>query len=117
MAIKSGIIKKEHIFKPLKSLVENFNAKLNLLQVITPKLSIDERDLYKELSKLASTIKSSENATIFPGALEHLHDVSPDLICVIRRNKGFFSKLWDQNTVKKSDFESRLLLLVFRGIL
>jgi hypothetical protein len=78
--------------------------KLNLLQVITPKLSIDERDLNKELSELASPIKSSENATIFQGVLEHLHDISPDLICVIRRNKGFFLKLWDQNTVKKSDF-------------
>ena len=117
MAIKSGTIKKENIFIPLRSLVENFNAKLNLLQVITPKLSIDEREVNKELSELASTIKSSENATVFQGVLEHLHEVSPDLLCVIRRNKGFFSKLWDQNTVKKSDFESRLPLLVLRGIL
>jgi hypothetical protein len=31
MAIKSGIIRKEHIFKLLKSLVENFNAKIELI--------------------------------------------------------------------------------------
>ena len=33
----------------------------------------------------------------------------------LRRKKGFFSKLWDQNTVKKVDFESRVPLLVLKG--
>ncbi len=117
MAIKSGIIKKENIFAPLRFLVDIFSAKLNLLQVITPKFSADDLQVNEELSALASSVKSSENATVFQGVLEHLHEVSPDLLCVIRRNKGFFLKLWDQNTVKKSDFESRLPLLVLRGIL
>ncbi len=117
MAIKSGIIRREHVLKPLAIVLNSFKAKLNLLQVITPNLQPDELTINAELSDLSSSIKTSENATVFQGMLEHLHGVEPDLICVIRRNKGFFSKIWSQNTVKKVDFESRVPLLVLKGAL
>ncbi len=115
MAIKSGTIKRANVLSPLKFLLSSFRLKLNLLQVITPNLHSDELAINDELAALASTFKSSENATIFQGVLEHLHEVEPDLLCIIRRKKGFFSKLWDQNTVKKVDFESRIPLLVLKG--
>jgi len=115
MAIKSGIIKRENVLKPLSSILELFNAKLNLFQVITPNLHADGLNINAELSALTSSIETSENATIYQGVLEHLHEVEPDLMCVIRRKKGFFSKIWSQHTVKKVDFESRVPLLVLKG--
>ena len=117
MAIKSGIIKRENVLKPLSTILDLFNAKLNLFQVITPNLRADELTINPELTHLTSAIKSSENATIYQGVLEHLHEIEPDLICVIRRKKGFFSKIWSQNTVNKVDFESRVPLLVLKGAL
>ena len=117
MGIKSGIIRRENVLKPLSTILDLFNAKLNLFQVITPNLRANELTINPELTNLTSTIKSSENATIYQGVLEHLHEVEPDLICVIRRKKGFFSKIWSQNTVKKVDFESRVPLLVLKGAL
>jgi hypothetical protein len=115
MAIKSGTIKRANVLNPLYFFLDLFKVKLNLLQVITPNLQPSELTLNKELSDLANSFKSSENATIFQGVLEHLHEVEPDLLCIIKRKKGFFSKLWDQNTVKKVDFESRVPLLVLKG--
>ncbi len=115
MAIKSGTIKRDNVLTPITFLLDLFKIKLNLLQVITPYIRPDELAINAELSDLASSIKTTENATIFQGVLEHLHEVEPDLLCIIRRKRGFFSKLWDQNTVKKVDFESRVPLLVLKG--
>jgi hypothetical protein len=115
MAIKSGTIKRDNVLYPLAFILDSFKAKLSLLQVITPKLRSDELTINKELSDLASSTKTNENATIFQGVLEHLHEVEPGLLCCIRRKKGFFSMLWDQNIVKKVDFESSVPLLVLKG--
>ncbi len=115
MAIKSGVIKRDHILDPLSLLLKSFNAKLNLLQVITPNLQDEDLVINESLNALKSTFTTSENATIFQGVLEHLNQNNPDMICVIRRRKGFFMKLWQQNIVKKVDFESRIPLLVLRG--
>ena len=117
MAIKSGVIKRKDVLKPLSTILDLFHAKLSLLQVITPNLRTDQLAINPELSALASTQKSSENATVYQGVLEHLHEIEPDLICVIRRKKGFFSKIWSQNTINKVDFESRVPLLVLKGAL
>ena len=65
---------------------------------------------------MASTFKTSENATVFQGVLEHLHVTEPDLLCVMRRKRGFFNRLWQEDVVKKADFESRLPLLILKGI-
>ncbi|PCH74810.1 MAG: universal stress protein UspA [Flavobacteriaceae bacterium] len=115
MAIKSGILKREDLLLPLHAMHSEFNVTLNLLQVITP--YVKEKDLLinKELKNICSTFKTTENGTIFQGVLEHLNVNYPDLICVIRRKKGFFEKLWKDNSVKREDFESRVPLLVLRG--
>lgn len=117
MAIKSGIIKKENVFTSLKDIITTFNAQLNLLQVKTPKLKESDLIINEELLQLKSSLVYTENETIYHGVLEYLHDVKPDLICVIRRKRGFFSKLWEQNTVKKTDFESKVPLLILKGAL
>ena len=117
MGIKSGIIKRENVLNPLYFILDKIDAKLNLLQVITPKHTTDELDIDTELSSITSSVQTTENATIFQGVLEHLIENNPDLLCVIRRRRGFFSKLWDQDYVKKIDFESRIPLLILRGAL
>jgi len=37
------------------------------------------------------------------------------MVCVIRRKRGFFARLWEQNHIKKEDFESRIPLLILKG--
>ena len=58
----------------------------------------------------------SKNATVFQGVLEFLHEQQPDMLCVIRRKRGFFKKLWEDDRVKKIDFDSSIPLLVLKGM-
>ncbi len=115
MAIKSGILKRDDVLLPLHTMHSEFKITLNLLQVITPYVKEKDLIINQELTNICSTFKTSENGTIFQGLLEHLNANSPDLICVIRRKKGFFEKLWKDNSVKKEDFECRMPLLILQG--
>ncbi|WP_271765513.1 universal stress protein [Aquimarina algiphila] len=115
MAIKSGIINKNNALIPIKEVLDTFNAKMKLLQVKTAGFLPEDSEFHNDLGEIVSSYKSSENATLFQGVLEHLNENYPDLLCVFRRKRGFFSKLWEENTVLKKDFDSRIPLLVLRG--
>ena len=114
-AIKSGIIKRKEVLKPLETILEVFGAQMQLLQIKTPDFLPEDQEFHSELAAITSGYRSSENSTLFQGVLEHLNANNPDMICVFRRKRGFFHKLWEQNSVKKVDFESRLPLLVLKG--
>ena len=115
MAVKSGMISKPEILTPLKYILSKFDSQLNVLRVITPFSIETDANLAPEIEALKSTFKTTENATVFQGVLEHLHAYNPDMICVIRRKRGFFSKLWQDDKVYKKDFESRVPLLILKG--
>ncbi|WP_034057944.1 universal stress protein [Lacinutrix jangbogonensis] len=118
-AIKSGIIKAEDATKPIETILLQLKAQMTLLQVKTPEYLPEDLMFDKDLAILTSKYYSTENATLFQGLLEYIHVVEPDLICVFRRKRGFFQKLWSEtlhdNGVSKSDFESRKPLLVLKG--
>ena len=114
-AIKSGVIKNKLSIEPLEAIIENFKAKMHLLQVKTNEFLPEDLEFFSDLAAITSSYNSSENATLFQGVLEHLNERNPDIICVFRRKRGFFKKLWEQNTIKKVEFESRLPLLVLKG--
>ena len=115
LAIKSGRIKSVSTLTPLMSIQDKFSSTINLLQVRTPSLKENHFEINKGLNKIISNLIITENATVFQGVLEFLHDENPDLICVIRRKRGFFKKLWEGNRVKKVNFDSKKPLLVLKG--
>jgi len=115
MTIKSGTIKPVSTLSPLIKIQENFNSVINLLQVITPQLEEKDLIINPDLNKIISKLIITENATVYQGVLEFLHDEDPDLICVIRRKRGFFKKLWEDNRVKRVNFDSKKPLLVLKG--
>jgi len=115
LGLKSGVIRHSHVLDPLHNLLSVFKAKVNLLHVITPHNTEDDNILDNQFNAVADKVLKTENATVFQGVLEHLLEVNPDMLCVIRRKRGFFSRLWEQNSVKKIDFESRIPLLILKG--
>ncbi|RZS99524.1 universal stress protein [Aquimarina brevivitae] len=115
MAVKSGVIKKNNALSPVQEILSTFGADLKLLLVKTNSYLPEYSKIDEELKEVVDTYKSTENATLFQGLLEHLNENNPDLVCVFRRKRGFFEKLWEDNTVLKKDFESRVPLLVLRG--
>jgi len=115
IGLRSGILRRSHVLDPLNSLLQTFKAKVSLLHVITPHNTDADNKLDPDFKAIANKVIISENATVFQGVLEHLIEVKPDVICVIRRKRGFFNRLWEQNSIKKIDFESRVPLLVLKG--
>ncbi|MBP2831164.1 universal stress protein [Aquimarina sp. U1-2] len=115
MAVKSGNVKKKNALLPIKEILTTFEAEIKLLQVKTLDFIPEDADIKEELASIITAHQSSENATLFQGVLEHLNENHPDLLCVFRRKRGFFAKLWEENTVLKKDFESRIPLLILRG--
>ena len=87
-----------------------------MLQVKTPNLKPEDLEINESLSNIVSELIMTNNATVFQGVLEFLHEENPDLICVIRRKRGFFKKLWEDDKVKKIDFDSNVPLLVLKGL-
>jgi nucleotide-binding universal stress UspA family protein len=115
MAFKSGIVKSKTVLKPLQFIVEKFKAEVNLLLVKTPNYKEEDLVLHKDLKALQNTLIITENATTYQGVLEHINAQHPDMLCVFRRKRGFFKKLWEKNTILKEEFYSNVPLLVLKG--
>ncbi|MDG1728573.1 MAG: universal stress protein [Algibacter sp.] len=116
MAIKSAIIKKKGSLKPLKEVKDKFKATVNLLLVKTTYHNKGDFDVNKELKTVVSKVTKTENATTFQGVLLHFESHKPDMLCVVRRKRGFFAKKWENNTILKKDFHSHIPVLVLSGL-
>lgn len=114
-AFKSGIMNKENVLSPLNKILKTFKASSNLLLVKTPNYTEDDLVLDSNLGEIKNELTVTENATTFQGVLEHFQSHNPDLLCVFRRNRGFFQKLWEKNTILKKEFHCNIPLLVLRG--
>jgi hypothetical protein len=116
MAVKSAIIKKEGVLLPLKSIQNNFKAIISLLLVKTPYYNEGDFEINEELEGIINNTTTTENATTFQGVLEHFKSNDPDMLCVVRRKRGFFTKKWEKNTILKKDFHSPRPVLVLSGM-
>jgi len=115
VAFKNGQFKKENVLSPVKNMVQIFNSKINLLHVITPEVTEECKEIDSELLAIKNSLTITENATTFQGVLEHFQSHNPDMLCVIRRKRGFFKKLWEKNRVMKRDFHTSIPLLILSG--
>ncbi len=115
LALKHTTFEREGVLDPLKTLVELFSAKLNVLKVRTPDMAGEADLLDKELKDLMTNYTETENATIYQGVLEHFQSSQPDILCVLRRKRGFFKKLAEKNIILKKDFYTSKPLLILCG--
>lgn len=117
VALKSAIIKKEDVLASLIAIKKQFKSKVELLLVQTPFHNEGDFEVNEELASLVDHTIYSENATTFQGVLENYKVSNPDLLCVVRRKRGFFTKIWENNTILKKDFNSsKLPVLVLSGL-
>lgn len=111
-AFKSGVLKKKRILDPLVAIKNKFGAKVNLLLVKTPGYTKDDLKVNTALMDISSQMTVTEAPNTYLGVLEHFQIQHPDLLCVFRRKRGFFKKLWEKNTIPKSEFASKVPVLV-----
>ena len=116
LALKSAIIKRENALNPLLDIKNKFKSVINLLLVKTPYYKDGDSDVKKKLKNLVANITKTENATTFQGVLQHLESHKPDMLCVVRRKRGFFTKKWEKNVILKKDFSSSIPVLVLPGL-
>jgi nucleotide-binding universal stress UspA family protein len=114
-AFKSGVLDSPNMLTPLKVFMDKYGTKANLLLVKTPDYTEKDLEIDPELKAIENTFAVTENVTIFQGVLEHFQSNNPDLLCVFRRKRGFFQKLWAKNSVLKSEFHTTIPLLVLCG--
>lgn len=112
VAFKSGVLKRSRILHPLLEVVNNFKASVNLLMVKTPGYTDDDLQINTALLDLSKNLTITENQTTYHGVLEHFQEKKPDLLCVFRRKRGFFKKLWEKSTILKSEFYAPVPVLV-----
>jgi nucleotide-binding universal stress UspA family protein len=115
LAFKNGHVENRDVLSPLKRIAKHFSAKINLLHVITPDTAQKDQTIDPTVLKISNSIITTENATIYQGILEHFQSNQPDMLCVFRRKRGFFGKLWEKNTILKKDFYTTKPLLVLQG--
>jgi len=113
-AFKSGVLKKKRILEPLLSVQKKFETSISLLLVKTPGYDSDDLKVHPALMDISEQLTLTENATTYQGVLEHFQSHQPDLLCVFRRKRGFFKKLWEKNTILKSEFFVKIPVLVLR---
>ncbi|MEO9570591.1 MAG: universal stress protein [Polaribacter sp.] len=115
VAFKSGIINRSTALNPLKLIVKKFNSKVNSLLVKTPNFTEKDGEINEGLTALQTSLTTTENATTFQGVLEHFKTQNPDMLCVFKRKRGFFKKLWEKNIILKKEFFAPIPLLILKG--
>lgn len=117
LAVKSAIIKKEGALNPLITIKNQFKAVLNILLVKTPYHNEGDFELNDQLKSMITNTTIAERPTTFQAVLEHYKSNDPDMLCVVRRKRGFFSKLWEKDTILKKDFHAnKMPVLVLSGL-
>ena len=112
VAFKSGVLKRSRVLHPLIELRTKFNPLINLLLVKTPGYTDEDLQVNTALLDVSRNLTISDNQTTYHGVLEHFQTKNPDLLCVFRRKRGFFKKLWEKNTILKSEFYAPIPVLV-----
>lgn len=113
-AFGSGVLKKSRALEPLLVIRKKFDSKVNLLLVKRPGHTEDDLKINTALINISSNVTIAEHANTYLGVIEHFQAHQPDLLCVFRKKRGFFKSLWEKNTIPRSEFSSRIPVLVLR---
>lgn len=117
LALKSAIIKKDNALNPLIAIKNQFKAVTNILLVRTPFHIEGDFELNDQLTEMITNKTVADSPTTFQAVLEHYRKHSPDMLCVVRRKRGFFNKLWEDDVILKKDFHSsKIPVLVLSGL-
>ncbi|RMA66084.1 universal stress protein [Ulvibacter antarcticus] len=114
LAFKNGNFEKKKMLEPVRQFTKHFGTELHLLHVETPETTEEMKEVSKKLTKLQTSYAKAENGTTYQAVLAHYHDHNADMLCVVRRKRGFFKKLWEKNVILKKEFYTDKPLLVLQ---
>ena len=114
LAIDSNIVSTDEVLQPMTQLAKKYNSKIKIVHVGKEKeaAAVDAGvDIY--LSDFKHSFHFVEDKNINHGINQFVeeHDES-DLLCMIRRDRSFFSELFHRSATTKEVFDSPLPLLI-----
>lgn len=112
MAFKNGTFKHDELLETVQLFKQNFNIEIHMLHVETPETTEEMKVVTDNIKALQTTFTKVEAATTFQAVIEYFQYFNPDMLCVIRRKRGFFKKLWEKNEILKKEFHTSKPLLV-----
>ncbi len=112
MAFKNGNFEHDEILEAVRQFKKSFGTEVHVLHVETPETTPEMKEVSENLKLLQTTYTQVEAATTFQGVIEYFQHFHPDMLCVIRRKRGFFKKLWEKNEIHKREFHTSKPLLV-----
>ncbi|MCV6631617.1 MAG: universal stress protein [Flavobacteriaceae bacterium] len=112
VAFKSGVLKRNSILDPLRAMGQHFHAAMSLLLVKTPGYTDADLQINPGLMDLSQDVSITENTNTYHGVLEYFKEKDPEMLCVFRRKRGFFKKLWEKNHILKKEFYVPVPVLV-----
>lgn len=112
MAFKNGTFEEDSLLKAVRQFKDYFGTEVNVLHVESPDTTEAMKTVTENLKELQSSYTKVEAATTFQGVIEYFQHYNPDMLCVVRRKRGFFKKLWEKNEIHKREFHTSKPLLV-----
>ena len=117
LARKSPQINNPDILRPLRDFSETYQAPVHLLKVKVPQtepalaMAGDDHHSAGEFSH-RHTIDADN---MYNGIEQFLDESHYDMLCVVRRKRGFFELLFRPSAIKKSAFNIQQPMLVLQG--
>ncbi|AFL80564.1 universal stress protein UspA-like protein [Aequorivita sublithincola DSM 14238] len=112
MAFKNGTFEHDELLEALRQFKSSFGTEVHILHVETPETTPEMMEVTENLKSLQTSYAQVEAATTFQAVIEHFQHFHPDMLCVIRRKRGFFKRLWEKNEIHKREFHTSKPLLV-----
>ncbi len=112
MAFKNGTFEHDYLLEPVNKFVKNFGTEVHVLHVETPDSTDEMKVVTDNLKAIQKSYTQIEAASTFQGVIEYFQHFNPDMLCVVRRKRGFFKKLWEKNEIYKKEFYTSKPLLV-----
>jgi Universal stress protein UspA and related nucleotide-binding proteins len=113
------VIEDRDTFKPLLSILEIFYSKLSILHVMTDKnrtdFDHDIVDLVKEKNIIHFNYKLNGHKSKINKSLKEFNDAFPtDMLCMIRREKGYWNRLFTKSNTTEEIFNCSVPLLILK---
>lgn len=112
MAFKNGTFEHDSLLEPVTKFVKNFGTEVHALHVETPITTDEMKVVTDNLKAIQNSYTQVEAASTFQAVIEYFQHFNPDMLCVVRRKRGFFKKLWEKNEIYKKEFYTSKPLLV-----
>lgn len=112
MAFKNGTFELDSLLEAVRQFKNSFGTEVHVLHVETPDTTEEMKEVTGNLKAIQNSYTQVEAATTFQAVIEYFQKFNPDMLCVVRRKRGFFKKLWEKNEIYKREFYTSKPLLV-----